>query len=995
MVFFCFSLVDSSILDEDLENGKPANRDPPYPVCLDDNGDPVDFWITYKESGTGRYVLLTSKKNMKAPTRYFTHGLDDNRTIEDPETSPMLRTVYQNLPTAGDTSDNRIFMAWNDQQPRVVSTKPFASDDARDEWDIESTQSSADRSAQRDEFTEELRDLDEYLTRKETADEDDSETGSNLDMYGRGVTALVAHSKGMMGLGVDEERGEAHFYLITHSYPRTPNGEWDDDKTIKRTGPTADPRAFFGSNTLNTRSKAQHAMCISMKQPVKIVEGQIEFVRSAITEADNLFQILDGLDLMSPSMTMANYVPWNPQHRIYHQLFNVADVWREQWSEPVHHGSLNEPRQKGQVSVPSTHAFVLWPSHFANFVQLVHGRYVVSNRQERAYEKATSLRTARQAFMARCQRWDPLNVANKESRECIRTARLTTIDTEHPVAFTVDFKHALVVADSDDFVRRHLVPASDLAYSDALDRTFVEAALGVQNISYVVVTQSWFDHRTLGSHEYRLVDGKRYRVNGWFHNSLGVRLPVEPSMCVEVTGPTALPKIPSSSVSPLTSSPADRQAWKTAYDCKSKVSTKLQPSNGLDHSKWFVSYLYGTEGRYLATAGFMDLNRNAKNTRLPGKPYGRGGAFFVTRNAQIVSFLYSLRPLIEDTSNFAQVDLGSLVDDREMSIQPAALVSADGVQNPTMFRVDLRGSANFAQYSTPFMQIEQTPSVALASNSSPLHANVGHLGTPRFVQFAQSPRIPQPVSALAVTNAMSGNKYVFKTQVEDDVPFSHWLSLNIFQSSPSLNEVQTSFSNATSTVSFPHLSKVADKDSGTVSEFENPSGDAVSVVGSPQSNSSITQFNEEEYSKLQFGTESASSLHKIMEYQAFNIGRRLDDDEDSASRMIPAPSYNSPQTQKSSQFPGSPYSGNVILNNFILGPVVKFLMAQRSPLYMRKCPAPPITESTLKIKEHLQTGYVNTKQNDSSLDHCDAGNNKMKRKRKSKADKSKKPRNTS
>lgn len=493
-------------------------------------------------------------------------------------------------------------------------------------------------------------------------------TGKNRDMYGGTQDMRVAHSKGMLGMGLDHATSTVSFYVITHSIPGIPGFEsWEADAPVKRRHLPSDLERIFEDRDMMGNTKGQHAMCLSLEQRVKLVNGLIQFDRKRIDhDKDNLFALLDGLDIIHPGMVATDYDPWAPRHRAYHMLFNVAPKWSAvRWTDDTAMKGANMPPGKSDAVVPSDHAFVLWPA-----APPKKGR-----PKKDAKTKLVSRRMPRFFDRNRCASWDPSHVAGAltqsglfngrtlpNGHQCFLSISLNTTAVDgDALHMTVDFKHGLMPADLDDIIKRHLLSADE--------RTAKTGSTLQEPATYAVVVQSWIDRGTQGPRRYVLPRADGRRAAAWFLNSTHVVLPLD----------------------------ADDAAG------------LVVPSSGRDHAKWFASFAYGTTGAHSAVAGVSDLNRNTKATRLSKAEYGRSGAVFATHDSRIVSFFYEVAGGVEDTARFASLDLGAAAVSHGEKRATAKYVSATriGVTFPDGFVVDTR---------IPFFNvIEQPPLPILAA----------------------------------------------------------------------------------------------------------------------------------------------------------------------------------------------------------------------------------------------------------------------------------------
>lgn len=130
--------------------------------------------------------------------------------------------------------DNRVFMAWNDQQPRPGNAVDGSEDDdapPEDEYMAQVLKAAAASSVAQNKASKGKR---QEKTKP-------SKEGHSKDMYGQGERVESAHSKGMLGLAVVDSEGNlpqpdsyedgkeyrVEGFFINHSFPRTPNAHFD------------------------------------------------------------------------------------------------------------------------------------------------------------------------------------------------------------------------------------------------------------------------------------------------------------------------------------------------------------------------------------------------------------------------------------------------------------------------------------------------------------------------------------------------------------------------------------------------------------------------------------------------------------------------------------------------------------------------------------------------------------------------------------------------
>ncbi len=686
-------------------------------ACYDSAGQRVDWWIVYKNAGDGQFVELTSL-DVADPNneRLYGTGLSSERSLYSSAFSPMIHTIRMNLSDAyalteplasdedlhedGADEDNRLFFAWNDEMPQGSlaeesapgteetdgeseaedsEEKPEPRGRSRDARDTRGKSKSRSGARSKSKGPARGSSAKPRAESRQTVAARNLRLGRERDMYGGTVDMRAAHSKGMLGLGFDAAASTVSFYVITHSIPGIPGFDaWVSGDPIKRRQPPEDLEHMFEDRNLMGNTKAQHAMCMSMEQGVSTVDGIIQFSRGSIDhDRDSLFAFLDGLDIIHPGMVMADYDPWAHRHRAYHQLFNVALDWTpHRWDDSTAHKCSNAPLRKGDAMRLAKHAFVLWPTVLPP---------LRASRKKADSKRAPKLVCRRQPCFFdrnRCSKWDGSHLSSAletsahftgrklpAGHQCFLsiTLQTTTVDGD-PLEMVVDFKHALMPADLDDIIKRHLVPA-DARRSTGTVATSPSTA-ETTHTAYAVVVQSWIDRGTQGPRKYVLSKDAQHSATAWFLNSTHVRLPAEGD--------------------------SDKRT--------------IVPSSGRDHAKWFASYAYGSGKKHLVIAGVSDLNRNNKATRLSHGDHGRSGAVFVTSNPHIVAFFYEIAGGVEDNARFASLDLGSALANTDGRL---AITENDG---PTWTKVQFANDSTVSSRIPFFNVVELPPPMALAAN---------------------------------------------------------------------------------------------------------------------------------------------------------------------------------------------------------------------------------------------------------------------------------------
>lgn len=260
--------------------------------CRDQAGDVVDWWVVYKQPGSGKYSYRSSKdpKNSYSTAKTAPEIFDN---IAHHSASPFINTLRRSHPITDRqhnldstlAQDNRVLFAWNDEQRCDI-------------FDTESQEES---------------------------------------------TETVAHSKGIIGLSVEKDehkdtKGIAKFYLISHTFPDAPNGNLVDSDGLPkmRRFISHDPNELIKKRHSQPGSKGHHAMCISMSQQVDLANGQIMVAKDQVTGGEmNLFSLLEGLSVINPKITVSNYDPSQEKFKLYHQVFGSTDQQRPLFKLPV------------------------------------------------------------------------------------------------------------------------------------------------------------------------------------------------------------------------------------------------------------------------------------------------------------------------------------------------------------------------------------------------------------------------------------------------------------------------------------------------------------------------------------------------------------------------------------------------------------------------------------------------------------------------------------
>lgn len=614
-------------------------------------------------------------------------------SIADPKVSPFLRTLYdKEFDREGkDESDNRILLAWNDQQPDdnevtiLTNGRKGASEPAQQRNKEAASSKAPNKARTSGESSARVNSLWD-----KSVDEEEVEDNKGKGYLGDPDNMGYAHSKGILGLSTrvfsdDARKGEVSMHLITHSFPRTPAGEplevtkeeIEKYNPIRRRFIPRDPAKFFGSNIAGSYGKAQHAFCMSFKQEVELCNGEIVFDRAKLdfnSGKQPLFTILDVLDTIGVSITLTNYVPWLKQFRIYHQLFGITDRWSSRpFDVNTRIANLNvarTPESRLTAAVrPPTHAYPLWP----NMSKVAVSPNSISLLKSK---KLTSLRSLESIGTMRCRRWSTM----EKSASCLSSGLvLTTSRDGQPLEVQILGKHRAVIIDTDALIASRLFRKEDLQRVMAGSKEASASGPPPKKSHFIVVHQSWHSPSTLKFQEMTLIDNAEYLVKVDFLNVVELVLPVQ--------------------------TPRELKTW---------TVNKFQ-----NHSKFFVLYPYGRDeaNLYRPLAGVSDLNRNSKATQLSRGGYGRAGAFFFSDDIRFVRFFLALSPKVERVSDFSSVPLEDLIKNyRDSSRLPDSRDDFEVLCKDTLIKFKSKNMNDFEEFHTPIVTVGTSDTLVALTN---------------------------------------------------------------------------------------------------------------------------------------------------------------------------------------------------------------------------------------------------------------------------------------
>ncbi len=195
-------------------------------TCKNHKGESVDWWFILEESGGQKRYLYFDSVMAKIcdgtgePPRFL--PLSDDYTLDDPETSPLLLTLYSSRPFEKSTAegDNTITIAINDQRGTegngVTKMQNLLKKIARESRDPNASFIKLDQ---------------------------------GHDIFGHPITSKNAHAKYIYTVQVapveENENVLVRSYLISHSLPRFPNFNTRADGTMVL---PKNPADVFGKN---------------------------------------------------------------------------------------------------------------------------------------------------------------------------------------------------------------------------------------------------------------------------------------------------------------------------------------------------------------------------------------------------------------------------------------------------------------------------------------------------------------------------------------------------------------------------------------------------------------------------------------------------------------------------------------------------------------------------------------------------------------------------
>lgn len=574
--------------------------------CRNHKGLPVDWWFIIKDYGsTMEYIYYDSimaarhEQQGKVPVPY---PLDSQDRLDDPKTSPLLRTIYMRGPkdeerpgVTDSRDDTTLFIAINDQPPPT------------------------------------------------------SKSGAAKDVFGNAVGTEAAHTKLFLATQVDpvvdskkkKDKKDPpihrnYTFAIQHTLPQFPNLPVHKDEVAQRYELPEDPADLFSPNARRPQSPAQHFFCTSFEEEMQLDDdGMIAYSQDRLKELlevrqSPLISILWMMRSIHAAVIGTNYLPWRSKFAVYHRLLDIRSRWSrrpiptsstdtadDSDAEPVNYPRMRQTSgTSDEAPVPPTHLFPLWASR-RRFRFEYDGKGRIVQTKSSTVKELGSLRSSESHHFNDCWRWDPEEPM--AIRACLGSLILRTTDHQYGMPVHLVYKNGLALIDMyDDLIGPMAVnPELKVQKRGAKDPpTFFH--------SVALIVQSWIDFSTLGTNSREMLVGKggqtaglKDRVNLWVSNSMGIRLPYY-----------------------------NRKKKKYGY--------KFLPSNGHDHSKWAVAINRVPNDLMPLLFCLCDLNRTRKHTQLKNSLAGRGGACWCTTGPLAVIAM-SFYPVVQDTTAFSGI----------------------------------------------------------------------------------------------------------------------------------------------------------------------------------------------------------------------------------------------------------------------------------------------------------------------------------------------------
>lgn len=281
--------------------------------CKNHSGEDVDWWFILEESGpTKRYLYFDSQMAhltdlTGVPPKFM--PLDDRYHLDDPETSPLLKTLYMSQHRSNLTNvlDNTVMIAVNDQ-----------------------------RGAEGDDLGKIEKLLQKIAKQSKDPNAELIKIDKGKDIFGHSITSSNAHAKYIFTSQVvpdekDEKSVKVRSYLISHSLPRFPNFTTRPDGTMIL--PVVQ-RNVFNKNALTALSKGQHFFCQSFENDEELdSDDELEYkaneVHSYVNGNRHLISIYHLFKTINAGVVFSNYYNTmaDASMKVYRKLFDPRVEW--------------------------------------------------------------------------------------------------------------------------------------------------------------------------------------------------------------------------------------------------------------------------------------------------------------------------------------------------------------------------------------------------------------------------------------------------------------------------------------------------------------------------------------------------------------------------------------------------------------------------------------------------------------------------------------------
>lgn len=437
------------------------------------------------------------------------------------------------------------------------------------------------------------------------------------DAFGSRINPNSAHSKLFTAIQIDYPKEEAmpsslQMYIIQHSTPKFPYMSYNEDNAssfgsdqpaiMRRSAISKDASQIFPPNTF---SRSQHFVCVSVRQQVEMNSDgtEIFFERSRLAElakSNALIALFHTMAVIHAPVIGTNYIPWLPEMRVYHQIFDVRNKWT---SDPIIPGkddfrTTNQPRiasSKHDYILPS-HLFPMWATTCR--YSWKNGRIL----QQHCNKGLRSIRSSKSVCdFSDKNRWKKEDGSLNEL--FLSHTMISSTSRHNQLHLSVLGKSGFAILNIyDDLVPQLLVPnPSEMTKNEA---AHVALIVQTQLNSSFLETQ----HRLIASSNKNPKNTKVTIVN-----STGTKIPIHPNSVKDGEEPFKLVN---------------------ATDSHAKIAYSVPVGSDI--------------GAFNQLVCFGDLNRNRSQAVQKNGKNGRGGAAWCTSSPIISNLFYGFQVATED-----------------------------------------------------------------------------------------------------------------------------------------------------------------------------------------------------------------------------------------------------------------------------------------------------------------------------------------------------------